>query len=96
MGDPITIKAYRVCRWIDTSRIAEGVGELPFLYGVEAKVAGKRGWHHMAEGSEALLFKEAAEAEAWIVRNPVGPTKGRFASTRPVPALAPSLSERAV
>lgn len=96
MSDPITVKAYRVCRWIDTSRIAEGVGELPFLYGVEAKVDGKRGWHHMAEGGEALLFKEAAEAEAWIARNPAGPIKGRFASTRRATALAPSLSGRTV
>lgn len=95
MVNPITVKAYRVCPWIDTSRIAEGVGELPLLYGVEAKVDGKRGWHHMAEGGEALLFKEAVEAEAWIARNPVGPIKGRFASTKSVPALAPSLSGRA-
>lgn len=91
----ITIKAYRVCAWIDTSRIARGVDELPTLYGVEAKAAGQRGWHHMAENGKALLFQDAIEAEAWIARNPVGPIKGRFASTRPVSVSVSSASRRA-
>jgi hypothetical protein len=79
------IAAYRVHAWVDTSKIADGLAELPLLYGIQARIAGKRRWHHMAENSKALLFQKPEEAEAWITEHPTGEIKGRFAT--PSPAL---------
>lgn len=79
----IEIVKYRVHAWLDTSKIADAIEELPLLYGIQAKAVGSRHWHHIAEDNKPLLFKEAAEAKAWIAANPPGPVRARFAEVAP-------------
>lgn len=54
---------FRPHSWIDTKKLAQ-------MFGVQARIAGRRGWMHVADGapSKPMIFKTEERRDAYLAK----------------------------
>lgn len=55
----VNVLRYRVSNWLKTNE-----DPMRHIYGIQAKVEGRKEWVHVGKDGEATIFDEADDAEA--------------------------------